>query len=210
MQTSESLIKIAPALLAAQKAITVAHKTASNPYFKSSYADLESVIGAVKGPLNDNDVVFLQAVQSDERGASVGTILLHISGEFILSETPVRSKDDNDPQKMGSGITYAKRYALQAICGLPTEDDDGNAAAKPPKKPVKPPKKPAKPAKEVDADTVAGAREELSMLIEKHKIDEAGQAAWLKHFKVKALGELSYEAVEKIIKGVEKKYAETK
>ena len=207
MQTSESLIKIAPALLAAQKAITVAHKSAANPYFKSKYADLEAVIGAVKGPLNDNDVVFLQAVQSDERGASVGTILLHISGEFILSETPVRSKDDNDPQKMGSGITYAKRYALQAICGLPTEDDDGNAAAKPPKKPVKPPAKP-KPAKEVDnSDEVIAAREELSMLIEKHKIPRATQAGWLKHFKAERRGELSYEAVEKIIKGVEKKYA---
>jgi hypothetical protein len=207
MQTSESLTKIAPALLAAQKAIGVAHKTASNPYFKSSYANLEAVIGAVKGPLNDNDVVFLQAVQSDERGASVGTILLHISGEFIISETPVRSKDDNDPQKMGSGITYAKRYALQAICGLPTEDDDGNAAAKPPKKPVKPPKKPVKPAKEIDADTVTGAREELTELLDEHKISEADQGKWLKHFKIKTLGDLKYEDLEKVIAGVKKKYA---
>ena len=206
MNKSEELTKLAPALLKAQQSIEAAHKSATNPFYRSNYADLESVIGAVKGPLNDNGIVFVQAVQRDELGTFIETMLLHTTGEFIMSETPVKSKDDSDAQKMGSGITYAKRYALQAICGLPTEDDDGNGAAKPPKKPVKPPVK-HKPAKEVDADAVAGAREELNMLIEKHKISGETKAGWLKHFKAKSIGALSYEAVEKIIEGVNKKYA---
>jgi len=207
MNKSESLTKIAPALLKAQKAIGVALKSTANSYFKSSYADLEAVINAVKGPLNDNEIMFMQAIQRDELGIFVETVLLHSVGEFVVSETPVLVQDANNPQKMGSGITYAKRYALQAICGLPTEDDDGNAAAKPPKKPVKPPVKPPKPAKVVDDDTIKGAREELDMLIEKHDISGETKAGWLKHFKAKSIGALSYEAVEKIIKGVEKKYA---
>ena len=207
MNKSESLVKFAPSFLKAQKAISAASKSATNPFFRSNYADLESVIGAVKDPLNENGLAFMQLVQRDDLGDYVETVLLHESEEFVTSESSVRSKDANDPQKMGSGITYAKRYALQAMCGLPTEDDDGNAAAKPPKKPVKPPVKPAKPAKAVDDDTIKGAREELDGLIEKHDISGETKAGWLKHFKAKSIGALSYEAVEKIIKGVEKKYA---
>ena len=51
------------------------------------------------------------------------------SGETRTSICPIRSKDNQDPQKMGSGITYAKRYSLQAAFGLPSEDDDGEAGA---------------------------------------------------------------------------------
>jgi len=210
MNKSESLTKFAPSFLKAQKTISAAAKSALNPYFKSSYADLESVIGAVKDPLNENGIAFMQLVQRDELGDYVETVLLHESEEFVTSESSIRSKDENDAQKMGSGITYAKRYALQAICGLPTEDDDGNAAAKPPKKPVKPSKKPVKPAKEIDADTVAGAREELTMLIDDRKIPEEKQEAWRKFFKVKTLGELKYDDLLGVIKGAKKNYAEIK
>ena len=207
MKTSESLTKIAPALLAAQKAIEGAHKSAFNPFHKSKYADMGDVIEAVKKPLNDNNIMYTQLVQISENGAYVETVLLHTSGEYITSETPVLLKDPNNPQAQGTGITYAKRYGLQAICGLPTEDDDGNKATEPPKKPVKPPVKPAKPGKVVDDDTIKGAREELDRLIEKHDINGETKAGWMKHFKTKSIGALSYEAVEKIIKGVEKKYA---
>ena len=72
----------------------------------------------------------------------VKTVIIHApSGEKRESLCPVRSKDNNDPQKMGSGITYAKRYALQSAFGLPSEDDDGNIAAQP--KPNQPTTKPS-------------------------------------------------------------------
>jgi hypothetical protein len=54
---------------------------------------------------------------------------MHESGESVTGRTPVLTKDNTDPQKMGSGITYAKRYGLQAAFGLPSEDDDGNEAS---------------------------------------------------------------------------------
>ncbi|KKK65068.1 hypothetical protein LCGC14_2977860 [marine sediment metagenome] len=149
VKKSESITALAPALLAAQKEIGVAVKGSENPYFKSKYADLQAVIETVKEPLNNNGIVFLQAV--DE---SIETILLHESGEFISSQTPIFCKKENDPQAFGSGVTYSKRYALQAILGLPTADDDGNAAAKPAKPDEKKPKT-QKPAPDANQKMIA-------------------------------------------------------
>ena len=126
---SETISKLAPALVAAQKDIGSAIKGADNPYFKSKYADLTAVIDAVKEPLNSHGISFLQLVnQNDNGGATIETTLLHESGEFITSITPVYCKKPDDPQALGSGITYSKRYALQAMLGLPTADDDGESA----------------------------------------------------------------------------------
>ena len=93
------------------------------------------MIEAVKGPLNDNGIVFLQGVDFHGTCPCVTTVLLHESGEFLSTETPIFCKDPNNPQALGSGITYSKRYSLQAIMGLPTEDDDGNAGARTPAAP---------------------------------------------------------------------------
>jgi hypothetical protein len=128
MKTSESIKTISPALLKAQQTIGAVFKGAQNPFFKSAYADLPSVIEAVKGPLNDVGIAFIQSVDCTEHGPVVETRLLHESGEWIASVTPIFCKENNNPQALGSGITYSKRYALQAICGVPTSDDDGEGA----------------------------------------------------------------------------------
>jgi hypothetical protein len=129
---SEQISNLAAALLKAQRDIGAALKGASNPFFKSKYADLRTVIEAVKGPLNSNGITFLQAVDSRTlEGADhpvIDTILLHESGQFLSTRTPVFCAKPNDPQAFGSGITYSKRYALQALLGIPTTDDDGEAA----------------------------------------------------------------------------------
>jgi len=126
---SEQISNIAAALLKAQRDIGHALKSAENPYFKSRYADLTVVIESVKTPLNENGITFLQAVDSNEEGVPViDTILLHESGQFLSTRTPVFCNKPNDPQAFGSGVTYSKRYALQAILGLPTEDDDAESA----------------------------------------------------------------------------------
>ena len=126
---SEQISNIAAALLKAQRDIGHALKSAENPYFKSRYADLTVVIESVKTPLNENGITFLQAVDSNEEGVPViDTILLHESGQYLSTRTPVFCNKPNDPQAFGSGVTYSKRYALQAILGLPTEDDDAESA----------------------------------------------------------------------------------
>lgn len=73
METSENIGKIAPALLAAQRAMGAAAKSATNPHFKSKYADLATVIDAAKGPLNDAGITILQSVANDQTGVQVET-----------------------------------------------------------------------------------------------------------------------------------------
>ncbi len=121
------------AMLAYQQESVVAVKDSKNPHFRSNYASLEAVIDAA-GEANKYGLYFMQPLDLITIGETVvqvvKTIIVHTpSGEKRESLCPVRSKDNNDPQKMGSGITYAKRYALQSAFGLPSEDDDGNTAA---------------------------------------------------------------------------------
>lgn len=139
MNKSEAIGKLATALVKAQAVMGKATKDNRNPLFNSKYADLTEVIETVKEPLNSNGIAFLQIVEVDEQGRQVvETTLLHESGEFISGRTLVylvpqtidklTKEKAITPQALGSAITYAKRYGLQAICGLPTDDDDGEAA----------------------------------------------------------------------------------
>lgn len=132
MNKSESIKTIALSLHKAQSAIKGALKDSTNPHFKSKYADLSSVIEAVKKPLLDNGIVFMQGIEDAENGVAVETMLLHISGEWISSTLKIPASKQ-DAQGYGSAITYGRRYGLQSMCGVPAEDDDGNAAtASPP------------------------------------------------------------------------------
>jgi len=126
MNAPQPLTKLPLALLKAQKAMGVAKKDAQNPFFKSKYADLSSVMEACKGPLNENGITILQPVGHDEQGDYVETILLHESGEYISDK--MRLISGSKPQEQGSAISYARRYSLQSLVFIPAEDDDGNTA----------------------------------------------------------------------------------
>src|SRR4051812_7968939 len=128
MNRSNELKEFTAAFLKAQAAMRPAAKDSVNPHFKSKYADLASVIDAVRGPLHECGIVFLQPVRYGERGVEVETVLIHTSGEWV-SDTLTVPIPRNDPQSVGSAISYGKRYGLQSLCGVPSEDDDGNAAA---------------------------------------------------------------------------------
>jgi hypothetical protein len=118
---------LAAALHKAQGKIKAALKDSTNPHFRSKYADLSSVVDAVKSPLLECGISFLQGVQDAEGGVAVETMLLHTSGEWISSTLRIPAVKQ-DAQGYGSAITYGRRYGLQAMCGVPAEDDDGNAA----------------------------------------------------------------------------------
>jgi hypothetical protein len=129
MNKSEQVDKLSAALCKAQAEMGGAVKDAKNPFFKSSYADLTSVIKAIKEPFANNGLSYSQFPVTSEGGGGVGvvTVLLHSSGQWLESEfyLPLAKKD---PQGGGSAITYARRYALQAMAGIPTADDDAEAA----------------------------------------------------------------------------------
>ena len=130
---------ITQALIKFHETGAAAKKSEENPFFKSNYASLDEVIDTVRAEAGKFGLTFTQLVDFENANIQkadvtiyVKTIVLHDSGESFESRTPVLTKDNTDPQKMGSGITYAKRYGLQAAFGLPSEDDDGNSASQPP------------------------------------------------------------------------------
>jgi len=129
MKKSDSITELATALNIAQQQMGGAVKDSKNPYFQSNYADLTSVIKAIKEPLTNNGLSYLQFPITSAGGNGVGveTILMHKSGEWISNEYVI-PLSKNDAQGAASCITYARRYALQSIVGLPTADDDGEAA----------------------------------------------------------------------------------
>jgi hypothetical protein len=127
MNKSDSIVNIAPALVKAQAEIKAALKDSTNPHFRSKYADLSSVVDAVKAPLLKQGIAFLQGVHDAVDGVAVETMLLHNSGEWISSTMRLPAVKQ-DAQGYGSAITYGRRYGLQSMCGVPAEDDDGNAA----------------------------------------------------------------------------------
>ena len=124
---SESIAALAAALSKAQADITGALKDSSNPFYKSRYADLASCWDACRKQLAANGLCVIQTTGMTDAGLMLITTLAHSSGEWIVGHLPVAAKDSS-PQAQGSGITYARRYALAAIVGLAQIDDDAEAA----------------------------------------------------------------------------------
>ncbi len=133
MKHSDTLGKLGTAVSAMQKALGPAMKDSKSHHGK--YADLGAVWDAARAPLTDNGLSVLQTTRVANEAESVGksgvvveTILLHSSGEWMMGECfyPLAK---SDPQGVGSAITYGRRYGLQAILGITTEDDDGNKAS---------------------------------------------------------------------------------
>lgn len=125
---SETINELAAALAKAQSEIKGATKDSANPFFKSKYADLASVWASWQEVGPKNGLAIAQVTQFSEAGMTLETMLMHNSGQWITSSYPIKPIKD-DPQGMGSAITYARRYALSAMVGIAPEDDDGNAAS---------------------------------------------------------------------------------
>jgi hypothetical protein len=127
MRSSENIEKLAEALCAAQGEMGGAVKGSANPFFKSSYADLTSVIKAIKEPCQNNGLSYVQLPHRSDSSIGVVTRLMHVSGQWLENEFTLPMVK-SDPQAAGSAITYARRYALQALFGIPAVDDDGESA----------------------------------------------------------------------------------
>lgn len=122
--------QISTALLKAQSKMSNPVKGATNPFFKSKYADLNAVREAVLPVLNGCGISVLQPIVHFEGKNFVKTVLLHESGESIESLTEILYNKPNDAQAQGSGISYARRYALQSFVCVGADDDDGQEAVK--------------------------------------------------------------------------------
>lgn len=129
MTMSETITKLAPALLAAQKSMGDAKKDSKNPFFKSSYADLNAVREVAIPALNAQGITVLQPTVVVDGKNFVNTLLLHESGEYLGSLTEIRNTK-GDAQSEGSGISYARRYGLQSFLNIGAVDDDGESTMK--------------------------------------------------------------------------------
>lgn len=126
---SENINELAAALAKAQGEMQAPKKdkTAKAGTYSYGYADLASVIDAVRGPLSKHGLSFAQLVTMSERGITLQTTLMHSSGQWIGCEYPLLP--GGTAQARGSDLTYARRYSLCAITGIAAEDDDDGQAA---------------------------------------------------------------------------------
>lgn len=129
MNKSEQINEVAGALAKAQGQIRGAVKDDVNPQYKMKYASLASVWDACRKPLTDNGLAVVQTTDINPQGEVVlMTTLLHSSGQFLGGAYPLRPIKD-DPQGMGSALTYARRYTLASLVGVAPEDDDGEGSS---------------------------------------------------------------------------------
>ena len=173
MNTSESIKNLAASLCKAQAEMGGAVKDSKNPFFKSDYADLTSVIKAIKEPFANHGLSYTQFPTNDDGRIGVSTLLMHESGEY-LEHSYTLPTTKADPQAAGSAITYARRYALQSIAGIPTADDDAESAM-------------IRNNQSKNAVVSGDQAKEIKGLIEEHKVDVK---VFLKHFKATSVDDM--------------------
>lgn len=135
MQKSDDISLLASALAKAMPKVKTALMDSVNPFFKSKYADLGAVLGAVKEALEANKLCCPQFPDHLGQEPALTTMLIHESGQWLSGTYPLMVTDkEHTPQGYGSALTYARRYGLSAVLGVIADtDDDGNAASKPAK-----------------------------------------------------------------------------
>jgi hypothetical protein len=134
---SDTIGKIAQALVAFSGEVKSIAKDATNPHFKSQYTSLDHMIDETKPLLQKHGLTVMQFPGGDGEKITIRTMILHTSGEWIESEPLTLKAVKIDPQGAGSAITYGRRYSYAAALSLSLgDDDDGNSSSQPPNKPV--------------------------------------------------------------------------
>ncbi len=129
MNRSESIAKLAKSLVLFNSEVNKIAKDADNPFFKNNYATLDTIIDEIRPILSKHGLSIMQIPSGDGQNVTLKTLLLHETGEWLESDELTMKPVKNDPQAVGSCITYARRYSLAAFLSLNTgEDDDGNGA----------------------------------------------------------------------------------
>ena len=186
MKSSETIEKLALALCAAQGEMGGAVKGSANPFFKSSYADLTSVIKAIKEPCFKNGLSYVQLPHRDGNSIGVTTRLIHTSGQWIEHEFTLPMVK-GDPQAAGSAITYARRYALQALFGIPAVDDDGESAM----------------LRNAAPELISG--EQLSTIYELLERTDSDVDKFCKAFKIEGVDEMAASQFDKAVNALQRK-----
>jgi len=204
MNKSESITNLVKSLTTFQGKMTAVKKDATNPFYKSKYATLDTIWESIRKPLSENGLSVAQTMNLIEDKNVLETTLYHTSGEWI-SGTQLVNPIKDDPQSLGSAISYARRYSLSAILGIVTdEDDDANVATKPE---TKPKEKPISTIVEAPqkSETITPAQTKKIYASVKEKGITADQAkAYLKQvFKKMSTKELTVSEASRLIEDIE-------
>jgi hypothetical protein len=202
---SEEIGKLATALVKAQAEVESALKFSTNPHFSAPYADLTSVLTAIKPALAKHGLAMVQYPGYGGDVVTMITVLVHESGEWLQSPVASIPITKKDPHGAMSGITYLRRGCASSLMALiADEDDDGNAAVGP--KPTKQvaAKKPAKKDQVVSAEHLAKGLDALSALIDACEQHGGVDAKGLKAAQTVVAAEGPLERVEQAIKFLEK------
>ena len=192
---SSGINELAAALAKAQGRMSNAIMNRTNPHFKSRYADLSSVLDAIREPLSSANLSVTQTMHFTEGGMLVlRTTLMHSSGQSIFTEYPL--PPTQKPHEMGSALTYARRYSLSAlICNSSDEDDDGNSAMA------------AKPTGKSGAGAGRITEEQLQQLIDLADDVGADKRAFCEYLGVDALASITAENFPRAMAALNKKRA---
>ena len=121
---------ITAALIKAKSQFKPVSKNKVNPFHKSKYANLDSILDAIGDALNDNGLLLIQPIETLDNNSILFTRLIHAeSGEIIESSMAIPNQ--NDPQKFGSLLTYYRRFSVCSLLAIVADDDDDGNAAKP-------------------------------------------------------------------------------
>ena len=117
-------------ILEFQKKVGVLKKDKKNPYFNSNYADINTLLSVIKPLLSELGLIVVQPIMVSNGKQILITQIKNSEDDKVVLESSIYLPDNLDPQKMGSAITYYRRYSLQALLSLEAEDDDGNMGKK--------------------------------------------------------------------------------
>ena len=155
-------------LFEAKKEIGKISKDAKNPFFKSNYLSLNGLIDAVEEVLVKHDLVLLQPIE-DNKVITVIVDVTAVDPDLDNVKSAISLPPINDPQKLGSAITYYRRYTLQSLLGLQAEDDDGNTATKQ----VKEERKPALTLEGFDFLVKQGTKPQINTALKERRMTPA-------------------------------------
>jgi hypothetical protein len=201
---------IATALVKAQMEFGPALKTATNPHFRSKYANLSNCVEAVIDALNNNGIFLLQKNYDHQSGIMVETVFVHESGEMLECGCLYFPASKNDAQGFMSALTYGRRASLMAACGIAPEDDDGEAAVRNKQAPAANPLDNIKPAPAVTLPYVltipgkeprqyADSESYVNGTIElREKVEKSALATRTKMTKLRELKEANEDQINKI------------
>lgn len=173
---SESIVEITKALIDFQGNLKPVPRESTNPYFKSKYASLHTIWEHIRKPLRDNGLAVTQLSHYQDGQVLLTTTLLHTSGEWLSGDLLVTPGKQNDAQSMGSALTYARRYALSAILGICSEEDDDaeSTMVRGTKKTEKKPNPVVEAAKEMGAvESIKNAGEFLTKALNELKLNKS-------------------------------------